>query len=75
MAKDYATTSFVVEYNAKYPPSDEFVMDYHEEHSWWSDDFFGASLKSWHALFERSGYRLVVCNLTGVNAFRISTES
>lgn len=64
---------FVVEYNAKFPPGAEFVMDYNELHSW-SGDYFSASLKSWHALFQRSGHRLVVCNLTGVNAFFVDQK-
>ena len=60
---------FIVEYNAKFPPSLEFKITYNEGHRWQSDDYFGASLKTYCKVFEKFGYRLVCCNLTGANAF------
>lgn len=64
----------IVEYNAKFPPPIEFVMDYDPSHVWTRGDFFGASLASWQRLMSASGYRLVACNSTGVNAFFVRSE-
>jgi hypothetical protein len=61
---------FIVEYNAKFPPPLRFQIDYDASHTWAGDDYFGASLASYNALFERFSYRLVCCNAqTGANAF------
>ncbi|OBG59116.1 hypothetical protein [Mycobacterium sp. E3339] len=61
---------FIVEYNGKFPPPVKFQIDYDPEHEWQSDDYFGASLSSFAALFDRFGYRLVCCNShSGSDAF------
>lgn len=61
---------FIVEYNAKFPPPVKFQIAYDPAHRWAGDDYFGASLASFNALFERNAYRLVCCNSqTGANAF------
>lgn len=61
---------FIVEYNAKFFPPIEFVIDYDQEHVWQDDDYFGASLTSYCSLFHQFGYELVCCNAaTGANAF------
>ncbi|OBA57539.1 hypothetical protein A5647_23930 [Mycobacterium sp. 1100029.7] len=61
---------FIVEYNAKFPPPVQFQIAYDPEHVWQSDDYFGASLSSFAAMFERFDYRLVCCNShSGTNAF------
>ena len=67
---------FIVEYNAKFPPQINFEIDYNPSHNHQSetDDYFGASLKSFNSLFSDFGYRLVCCNLSGANAFFIKTE-
>jgi len=63
---------FIVEYNAKFPPPVKFQITYDPDHVWQSDDYFGASLSSFAALFAGYGYRLVCCNShTGTNAFFI----
>ena len=59
----------VIEYNAKFRPPTDWVVDYDPAHVWDGTDQFGASLQSMAALGERKGYRLVGCNITGVNAF------
>jgi hypothetical protein len=65
---------FIVEYNAKFPPPIKWQIDYNPTHVWQGDDYFGASLASFVALFERHGYRLVCCNShTGANAFFVHT--
>jgi hypothetical protein len=66
---------FIVEYNAKFPPPVEFQIEYDPMHRWASDDYFGASLSSFVALFERFQYSLVCCNSqTGANAFFIDSS-
>lgn len=66
---------FIVEYNAKFPATVEFVMPYDDQHIWTlHEDYFGASLKSWSLLFAQANYQLVACNLTGVNAFFVKKE-
>ncbi len=65
---------FIVEYNAKFVPPILFTIDYDDDHQWKGDDYFGASLSSYAELFERHGYFLACCNLTGVNAFFVHRE-
>ena len=60
---------FIVEYNAKFPPSIRFQIPYNDKHTWGYDDYFGASLRSFCDLFEKYGYMLVCCNISGANAF------
>ena len=65
---------FIVEYNGKFPPSVDFIMDYNASHVWQSDDYYGASLKSYNKLFLQFDYTLVCCNATGANAFFVKTS-
>jgi hypothetical protein len=66
---------FIVEYNAKFFPPIEFVIDYKSDHTWDGDDYFGASLASFNILFERFNYSLICCNSdTGANSFFIKKE-
>lgn len=64
----------VVEYNASIPPSDEWVIPYDEEATWDGTVRFGAGLKSYERLGDEKGYRLVGCNLAGVNAFFVRSD-
>lgn len=64
----------VIEYNAKFPPPTVFCMHYDETYAWKGDDCFGASLKFLEIEFEKKGYCLVGCNLTGANAFFVRRE-
>lgn len=59
----------VVEYNAKFGPTCEWVMPYKPDHVWDGSHWQGASLKSLELLGRELGYFLVGCNITGVNAF------
>lgn len=59
----------VIEYNAKFPPNHEWIMDYDAKHTWDGDDEQGASLKAYEKLGEKLGYQLVGTNVKGVNAF------
>jgi hypothetical protein len=65
---------FIVEYNAKFIPPILFKIDYDDEHKWNGDDYFGASLRTLAELFEKHGYLLVCCNITGANAFFVRIE-
>ena len=64
----------VVEYNAKYRPPVKWVMEYNPNHSFSLSDYFGGSLKSFEILLSAKGYRLVGCNLSGINAFFVRAD-
>jgi len=59
----------MVEYNAKFPPTFEWIMGYDENHIWNGDDEHGASLKAFEILGRELGYQLVGTSTNGVNAF------
>jgi len=64
----------VIEYNAKFPPPCEWIMEYDANHIWdWSDKQ-GASLKSFELLGNELGYRLVGTTTNGINAFFVKKE-
>ena len=65
----------VIEYNAKFPPPCEWVMEYDPNYVWnGKDDGYGATLKSLELLGKRLGYTLVGTNRNGVNAFFVKKE-
>ena len=64
----------VVEYNAKFPPPIRWSIRYDPKHQWKGDDYQGASLQSFADLFGNAGYRLVACNITGVNAYFVRND-
>jgi hypothetical protein len=64
----------LIEYNAKFPPPCEWIMEYNPTHIWDNSDNFGASLKSFELLGNKLGYRLVGTNIKGVNAFFVRTD-
>jgi hypothetical protein len=63
-----------VEYNAKFPPPSELVIDYNDQHHWAYDDYYGASLQAWVTRLNELGYTLVCCNASGANAFFVQQE-
>jgi hypothetical protein len=63
---------FIVEYNAKFPPPIRFAVSGSEP--WDGTDYFGCSLQSWWDLMIPAGYKLVACNITGVNAFFVRAD-
>ena len=65
----YAPELFIVEYNAKFPPPIRFSIDYDPAYTWQGGDYSGASLQAFVDVFDSFGYRLVCCNVTGINAF------
>ncbi len=64
----------VIEYNAKFPPPMKHVIAYRPDHAWHGTDYYGCSLQSITDLAEARGYRLVGCNITGVNAFFVRSD-
>ena len=64
----------VVEYNGKFPPPIKWEIRYNPAHRWDGSDYQGASLQSFTDLAEQYGYRLVCCNVTGVNAYFVRSE-
>jgi hypothetical protein len=64
----------IVEYNAKFPPVYEWIMEYDAKHIWNGDDEHGASLKSLELLGTELGYQLVATNMSGVNAFFVRKD-
>ena len=66
--------AIIIEYNAKFPPPCEWIMEYNSNHTWDGSDKHGASLKSLELLGNKRGYRLVGTNLSGVNAFFVKKE-
>jgi len=75
LANGVSPKVFIVEYNAKFFPPIEFVVDYEPNGNWTFDDYFGASLTSYAKLFEKYGYFLACCNsFSGANAFFVKDE-
>jgi hypothetical protein len=64
----------VIEYNAKFRPPAIYVMEYNPNHTWKYTDYFNASLKSLEKLGNCKGYKLVGCNITGLNAFFVRED-
>jgi hypothetical protein len=64
----------VIEYNAKFPPTYEWIMKYDAKHIWCGDDEQGASLKSLELLGTSLGYQLVGTCMKGVNAFFVKKQ-
>lgn len=69
LASGLAPDVVVAEYNAKFPPPIRWSIAYDENHVWDGSDYMGASLQSLVDELGKHDYRLVACNLTGVNAF------
>jgi hypothetical protein len=64
----------VIEYNAAFPPDIEWKVHYDPDRTWDGTQNFGASLKAYEVLGNRMGYRLVGCDLTGINAFFVRQD-
>ena len=64
----------VVEYNSALPPSLNWVHPYQPGKFWDASQAFGASLKAFEILGTQHGYRLVGCDIIGVNAFFVRED-
>jgi hypothetical protein len=62
-----------VEYQAKFPPPISVTVDYKPDHVWDGTDYMGSSLQAFVDLFAGE-YRLVTCNLPGINAFFVRVD-
>ena len=47
---------------------------YSKESNWDGSDNYGASLKCFELMMEKKNYKLVGCNITGVNAFFVRND-
>lgn len=65
---------WIAEYNARFPVGSQWVMPYNEGHVWAEDDYFGASISAFTALFERFGYFPVACSAQGANVFFVRED-
>jgi hypothetical protein len=63
-----------VEYNAKFPPGVSVTVRYDPDHVWDATDYMGSSLQSLIDLLAPLGYRLLTCNIPGINAFFIRDD-
>ncbi|MFA5504163.1 MAG: hypothetical protein WC314_12145 [Vulcanimicrobiota bacterium] len=70
----YQPRVVVIEYNAKFLPQDEWVMEYNPDHVWDQTSYSGASLKALELLGRKLSYTLVGCDFTGNNAFFVKNE-
>ena len=64
----------VIEYNGLIPPSADYKVSYASDAEWDGSGQIGAGLKSYELLGQRLGYRLVGCEITGVNAFFVRED-
>lgn len=64
----------VTEYNAKYGSKLDWKVDYDENANWDNTDYFGASLNAFEKMLRKKDYRLVGCNVTGINAFFVRSD-
>lgn len=65
---------FCIEYNGHYPPSTDYEVPYREDKFWAGTTKFGASLKAMERIGAEHGYRLVGCDIFGVNAFFVRED-
>jgi hypothetical protein len=69
MQAGFRPNVIVCEYNGKFPPPIDFRIAYDPAHNWRHNDYFGASLQAFVNVLAPLDYRLVACNITGINAF------
>jgi len=65
----YKPRVVAIEYNATYPAGANWISEYNPQRLWNNSMYFGASLKAFEQLGAASGYVLVGCDLSGINAF------
>lgn len=64
----------VLEYNAKFPPSMDWVVRPNDHSVSGKTSNFGASLAAYRRLMKDKNYELVACGLTGANAFFVRSD-
>jgi len=63
-----------IEYNARLGPALDLSIQYDPNFTWKKEDYQGASLRALTNEAKKMGYRLVCCNISGVNAFFVENE-
>ncbi|TCM65872.1 hypothetical protein [Rhizobium sp. BK068] len=63
-----------VEYNAHFPPSIDYEAPYIPDGVWDGSTRFGASLKALERIGRDAGYKLVGCDIFGVNAYFVRED-
>lgn len=63
-----------LEYQAKFPPPVSLTIRYGDAHVWDGSDYMGSSLQAFVDMLQPRGYRLVACNIPGVNAFFVRED-
>lgn len=64
-----------IEYNGKFPLPIVAKVRYAPDHSWdGASDYMGSSLQAMLDMFAPHGYRLLTCNIPGINAFFIRDD-
>ncbi|MDB4046189.1 hypothetical protein N9501_08265 [Amylibacter sp.] len=64
----------VLEYNAKFPPSVDWVVSLDDKSVSGKTSNFGASLAAYRRLMKEKNYELVGCGLTGANAYFVRSD-
>ncbi len=72
--KNFRPRVAVIEYNASFPPSVDWKVEYAADRVWNETSYMGASLKALELLGRELGYSLVGCDLGGVNAFFVRND-
>ena len=70
----YRPRVIVIEYNASLPAAARLVQPYETHSKWDGSAFFGASRAAMVELAHAKGYRLVHCDIAGVNLFFVCAE-
>lgn len=64
----------IVEYNASFPPTISWQVQYQPARAWNGSLYYGASLLYLEELGREMGYTLVGCDFSGVNAFFVRDD-
>ena len=65
----------IIEYNATFGPTAQWVMPYDPNHRYDETAYFGASLSAYAEFAHRHDYCLVGCDAVGVNAFFVRKDA
>lgn len=74
LERGHRPSVFIVEYNGKFPPPIKWRVEYDPYHRSDLSDYQGASLQDFVDVMSAAGYRLVCCNLTGLNGFFVHLD-
>jgi hypothetical protein len=72
--KNYRPRVMVIEYNAFYPPTMDFVVPYDPNKIWDGSINYSASIRPFVTLADEMGYNIVACDTFGVNMFFVRKD-